>query len=163
MTLYNSIHVLSIVLVGLAAGLFYGWDCSIIGGLGKLSDKEYLTAFQSINRVILNPYFLISFMGSLIALAIATWLNYKTGNLDSFYYLLAATLVYAIGLFGVTMLGNVPLNNLLDRFDISNASTEAINAMRQKFEAKWNMLHHIRTYAAILSFLLSIISLMKKS
>lgn len=163
MTLYNSIHVISILLAGLAAGLFYGYDCSIIGGLGKLSNKEYLAAFQSINRAILNPYFFISFMGSLIALAVAAWLSYKTGNFGSFYYLLAATLVYAIGLFGITMFGNVPLNNLLDRFDISNASSEAINAMRQKFETKWNMLHHIRTYAAILSFLLSIISLIKKS
>lgn len=163
MTLYNLIPALSILLVGLAAGLFYGYDCSVIGGLGKLSDKEYLAAFQSINRVILNPYFFISFMGSLIVLAVAAWLNYKTENFTSFYYLLAATLIYAIGVFGVTMFGNVPLNNLLDRFDISSASTEAINAMRQKFETSWNMLHHIRTYAAILSFLLSIISLIKTS
>jgi uncharacterized membrane protein len=162
MLIYNLINVLSIVLVGLAAGLLYGYDCSVIGGLGKLSDKEFLAAFQSINRVILNPYFFVSFMGCLIALPVAAWLNYKTGNPGSFYYLLGATLVYAIGVFGVTMLGNVPLNNILDRFDISNASTEAINGMRQKFEAKWNMLHHIRTYAAIISFILSIISLIRK-
>jgi uncharacterized membrane protein len=163
MITFNIIHIAAVLLTGLAAGLFYGYDCSVIKGLGNLPDKEYLSAFQSINKAILNPYFFISFMGSLIVLVIATWLSYKQAPPMVFYLLLAATILYAAGVFGVTMFGNVPLNNSVEQFDIANASADAIRAMRLRFENSWNMLHHIRTYAAILAFLLAIVSLVKKA
>jgi hypothetical protein len=35
---------------------------------------------------------------------------------DIFVRLLAATVIYLIGVFGLTVFGNVPLNNTLDRF-----------------------------------------------
>jgi uncharacterized membrane protein len=155
-------QIVAILLTGLAAGLFYSYDCSVIKGLGNLPDREYLSAFQSINRAILNPYFFISFIGSLLILPIAVWQSYKDGNTMSCYFLLAATIVYIAGVFGVTILGNVPLNNLVERFDISTASQADIQAMRQKFEVSWNKLNHVRTYAAILSFLLTILSWIKK-
>ena len=109
-------------MVGLIAGLLYGYDCSIIKGFRNLTDREYLGAFQSINRAILNPYFFLSFMGSLLVLPVVTWLSYKAATPNSFYLLLAATVVYVIGVFGVTMFGNVPLNNQLDQFDLANTS-----------------------------------------
>lgn len=163
MTSYNVFHITAILLTGLIAGLFYSFDCSVIKGFRNIPDKEYFTAFQSINRAILNPYFFISFMGSLLILPVVTWLSYKTASPVSFYLLLAAAILYAIGVFGVTMFGNVPLNNQLDQFDISNAAPDALKAFRQKFEPSWNKLNAIRTYAAILSFLLAIVSLAKKA
>jgi uncharacterized membrane protein len=161
MTTYHLIQISAVLLTGLSAGLFYSYDCSVIKGLGNLPDREYLSAFQSINKAILNPYFFTSFMGSLLLLPIAAWLSYKGASPMAFYFLVAASVVYAAGVFGVTMFGNVPLNNLLDRFDISIASVDAIHAMRQRFENSWNMLQHVRTFAAILSFILAIISMRK--
>ena len=162
MTLQTTIQVAAVILAGLAAGLFYSWDCAIVGGLGNLPDDQYLAAFQSINRVILNPYFFMSFMGSLILLPIAAWMTYKTGNTSAFYFMLAAAILYALGVFGVTIGGNVPLNDMVDKLDITNASSEAIKAMRLKFEANWNSLQHIRTYSAILAFIAAVISLAKR-
>ena len=155
-------QILAILLTGLIAGLFYGYDCSVIKGLGNLPDQEYLSAFKSINRAILNPYFFTSFMGSVLVLPIAVWLSYKDGSTTSCYFMAAATIAYVAGVFGVTILGNVPLNNLVERFDISKASQADIQMLRQKFESSWNRLHHIRTYANILAFLLTIISLVKR-
>ena len=162
MTLQTTIQVIAVVLAGLAAGLFYSWDCAIVGGLGNLPDNQYLAAFQSINREILNPYFFMSFMGSLILLPVAAWMTYKTGNTAAFYFMLAAAILYVVGVFGVTIGGNVPLNDMVDKFDIGNASAEAIKAMRIKFEANWNSLQHIRTYAAIFAFIAAAISLTKR-
>ncbi|MEO5674391.1 MAG: anthrone oxygenase family protein [Chitinophagales bacterium] len=162
MTTYHLIQVVTVVLTGLIAGLLYGYDCSVIRGLGHLPDKEYLKAFQSINRAIVNPCFLISFIGSLFMLPIASWLNFHQAPPFTFYVLLSAAIVYTIGVFGITILGNVPLNNLLEDFDISAAPAEMAQAMRQKFEARWNVFHHVRTYAAMVSFLLSVIALVKK-
>jgi len=162
MTIQTTIQMAAVVLAGLAAGLFYSWDCAIVGGLGNLPDEQYLAAFQSINRVILNPYFFMSFMGSLILLPVAAWITYKTGSTSAFYFMLAAAILYIIGVFGVTVGGNVPLNDMVDKFDITNASSEAIKEMRLKFEANWNSLQHIRAYAAILAFIAAVISLIRR-
>jgi uncharacterized membrane protein len=59
--------------------------------------------------------------------------------------LLAVSGLYFIGIFGVTIFGNVPLNNQLAQFDISNASPNEISALRLTFEPAWNNYHFIRT------------------
>lgn len=163
MTTQTVFQTLSVLLTGLIAGLFYGYDCSVIKGLGNLPDKEYLGSFQSINRAILNPYFFLSFIGCMIVLFIACWLTFKAGNTTTFYFLLAALLVYLLGTFFVTMSANVPLNNELDKLNLTAEPAKAIRAFREKFETGWNKWHHIRTYAAIFAFLLAILSFIKKA
>jgi uncharacterized membrane protein len=162
MSIFNLLFGIAVLLTGLSAGLFYAYDCSVTGGLGKLPDRAYLQAFQSINRAIQNPYFFISFIGTLIALPVAAWQSYNSASNVAFYCLLAAAIVYAAGVFGVTVFGNVPLNERLDKFDIAGSSAEAIKAMREQFESKWNALHQVRTYAGILAFGLSVIAIVKR-
>jgi hypothetical protein len=67
-----------------------------------------------------------------------------------FYLLLAAALLYFGGVFLVTMIGNVPLNNLLDAADPGKLDAEGLAALRNKFEPGWNLFHRIRT---IVSFI----------
>jgi uncharacterized membrane protein len=143
---------LTLLSTGLITGLLYAYSCSVNTGLGKLSDKEYLTAMQSINRSILNPAFFVTFFGTLVLLPICSWFEYSTAVPNSFYLFLFATIIYTVGVFGVTVLGNVPLNNNLDNFDIKKASLESISKQRVKFESPWNRLHLIRTIASIISF-----------
>jgi uncharacterized membrane protein len=152
---------LSVLLSGLLAGLFYGYSCSVNGGLGRLSDLEYLKAMQSINKVILNPVFFLSFMGTLLILPIATWLTYSPGPSIRFYLLLAAAGTYLIGVFVVTMAGNVPLNDALENFNIGGASMQELSAHREKFESHWNNFHLVRTLASIAAFALTILSAFK--
>jgi uncharacterized membrane protein len=149
-------------LMALISGLFYAYSCSVNIGLGRLTDTEYLRAMQSINRAILNPWFFASFMGTLVMMPICTWLAYKNGGgTYSFYLLLAATIIYAIGVFGVTGLGNVPLNESLDKFDIGAATLEEIKARRLNFEIPWNRFHLIRTVANALSLVLVLMAMIK--
>jgi uncharacterized membrane protein len=56
----------------------------------------------------------------------------------------------------VTVAGNVPMNDALDKFDIPNASVEAIRQMRDSFENRWNFLSNIRTVFSIISIILVI-------
>ncbi|WP_228428065.1 chryseobasin maturation helper ChrI [Chryseobacterium oncorhynchi] len=144
--------IITAVLTALIAGLFYAYSCSVVLGLGKLSDAEYLKAMQNINREILNPVFFMSFMGTAILLPVSTFLF--RGEQPAFIFLLIATFVYLIGVFGVTIVGNVPMNNLLDQFDISTSTTEAVKQMRENFENRWNFLNNIRTVFSVISILL---------
>ena len=166
-TMYNKINmplillIITILTTGLLAGLFYGYSCSVIGGLGNLPDIQYLEAFQSIDRAIQNPVFLFSFMGNVFLLPVVAIIMNKSGAVVSFQFLLIATLVYVIGVLGITIFCNIPLNEQLARFQIANADADEISAMRKAFEKPWNYFHSIRTIAAIISFSFSILAITK--
>ena len=145
-----------IILTGLSAGLFYAWMVSVIPGTRKVIDITYLESMQSINRAILNPAFFIIFMGSPIALGISTVQQFNSGT--SFWLLLAATLTYLLGTFGVTAFGNVPLNDALEAVNLAEFSELEASAFRSSYERKWNRLHLVRTVFSVLSFVLALLS-----
>jgi uncharacterized membrane protein len=161
LTSFNILVFIATLLCGMVAGLLYGYDCSVILGLGRLSDKAYLEAFQSINSAIQNPYFFVSFMGTLFLLPFSTWYSHAHSP-ACFPFLLTATLIYIVGVMGVTMLGNIPLNEALANFNIPSASETALAQQRKIFESLWNNYHRIRTLAALLSFSFLILSILKK-
>jgi uncharacterized membrane protein len=155
--------IITAFLLALITGLFYSYTVSVNPGLGKLSDAEYIKAMQSINRAILNPWFFASFMGSLILLPVSTWMSFKTGGYDlTFNLLLAATVLYAAGVFGVTVIGNVPLNETLDRFNTDGATIQEIKNNRTMFEIPWSKLNLIRTVANMLSLIALLIGIIRK-
>jgi uncharacterized membrane protein len=162
-TMANIVLVLSAVATALIAGLFYAYSCSVNPGLGRLPDTQYIAAMQSINRAILNPLFFASFMGTLILLPISAYQQYSQPVPLRFWLMLSATLIYAIGTFGVTMFGNVPLNNALDKFSLTGASAEDISNARKSFELPWNRLHTIRTIASVASLILVILACITKA
>lgn len=148
------------LLSGLVAGLFYAYSCSVIPGLKQLTDDNYIKAMQAINIAIQNPVFFMSFMGLLPAYPALLYVQYKTiGSGTQFSLLLAAAIVYFIGVFGVTAIINVPLNDQLAAFDITAATPQQITAARRAFELSWNSWHTVRTIAAVLSFGLTIFSI----
>lgn len=157
MTLSNTILALAVIVTALSAGLFYAYSCSVNPGLGRLPDEQYLAAMQSINRAILNPVFFLSFMGTLILLPLAAWLNYQ-GSSQRFILLVAAAVLYTVGTFCVTIFGNVPLNNVLDSLDLSSASAEKMKEVRLAFEIPWNRLHQVRTLANIGALILGVVA-----
>ena len=158
MPMQQLVLIITATATGLIAGLFYAYSCSVNRGLAKLSDEAYLTAMQSINREILNPLFFATFIGTLFLLPLSTWLEYKAGISNTFFILLGATFCYVIGSFGVTMAGNVPLNEAIDKFNIHSASVLDLANQRKSFEIPWKRFHEIRTTAAIVSFILVIIA-----
>lgn len=141
----------------LITGLFYAYSCSVNIGLSRLSDTEYLRAMQSINRAILNPWFFASFIGTLLLLPACAWMLYRSEqDSTSFYLILGAALVYLIAVFGVTILGNVPLNDMLDKFDLGAANAGELKTLRDRFEISWNKFHFIRTIGCVVSLLLTL-------
>ncbi len=125
MTISNVVLILAIVCVGIMSGLFFSFSFSVMPSLSQLEDDQYLSAMQSINRAIQNPVFFIIFFWVLISLPVATYFNYTQPVSAMFWLLLAATLLYFTGAFLVTAVGNIPLNNSLDKFELSSATKES--------------------------------------
>tara|TARA_R110002073_G_scaffold128999_3_gene275119 strand:- start:81854 stop:82354 length:501 start_codon:yes stop_codon:yes gene_type:complete len=151
-----------IVLTGLSAGLCFTWSNAITSGIGRLTDLGFLQSFQQMNRTIINPTFIIVFFGPFLLGLINLYL-FRNTPVSFFWLFTSAIAIYFFGVVLVTIFGNVPLNELLDKTDLSSASLEELRELRDRFEVKWNQLHLIRTVTSIASFILLIICLFQST
>lgn len=122
------------VVTGLIAGVYYGFACAVMLGLGASGDRTFIEAMQNINTKIENPVFFLSFFGALVlpAWALRRYQHDKQLRL----WIAAALGLYAIGLL-TTMGVNIPLNNELAAAG-NPAKIADPAAVREKFEATWN-------------------------
>jgi len=161
-TIENIGIIVLVVLAGLSAGLCFTWSNSITPGIGRLNDFGYLASFQEMNRAILNPTFFIVFFGPLFLGLINLYVLRNSSN-SIIVLLILAIGIYLFGVLIVTIFGNVPLNEILDKTELTTSSIEELKVLREKFEAKWNRLHLIRTVSSSLSFLFLVITLLIKN
>ena len=126
----------------LMAGLFFAFSVAVMGALARIQPPEGMAAMQSINRVILNPLFLIVFLGTaavcLLVVLGSLWRWHEAGAAC----LVAGGLLYLVGTFLVTMLFNVPLNNALDTATPSSADGARLWA---RYLSTWTPWNHVRT------------------
>lgn len=149
---HDIILYISIILTGLSAGLFYAWQVSVIPGTKLVQDVTYIETMQQINRAIINPPFMLIFLGALIMQILSVYLYWNTTG--AFWFILGATALYGAGTVLITGMGNVPLNDALDSLKLRQLSADQITAERRGYEARWNRFHIIRTAFSVFSFMM---------
>ena len=156
MTIATTTNVLVIAaLLGCAliGGVFFAFSSFVMKALGRIPSEEGIAA---INVVVLNASFLGTFVGTaalslLIAgLAVVSW-----GSSSAPWYL-AGALLYVVGTFLVTGLGNVPLNNQL-----AAATGAETTAVWIHYLDRWTLLNTVRTAAALAAALMLTIGLLR--
>lgn len=104
----------AIITSGLLAGLYYSFAIAVMPALDKLDRRSAVAAMQRINVVIVNPLFMLSFLGApVMSIAAAVVLP---GNevRSAFWWALAAAAANVVATL-ITIACNIPLNNALDR------------------------------------------------
>ena len=144
---------LSTFSAALMAGLFYAWSISVMPGLKRVSDANFIAAMQAMNRAILNPAFFIIFLGSIVVLPLTAFMYYSAMPSTQFWYIAFAALLYLSGTIAVTFFGNVPLNNALEAFQLTSATDEEVKKQRAAFEQRWTNLNLVRTLTSIAALL----------
>jgi len=144
-----------IVTTGLMSGLLYGWSVSVIPGTKRVPAGNYVDTMQHINRAIINPAFIVPFMGIPLILAGAAVMQFRAGDHRRGWLLTGATVTYVVAVLGVTVGRNVPLNDALDAFDLRGSTSDAVERRRTTYERPWNRWHHLRTIASVGSFALA--------
>ena len=162
MKLYTTIFFIAILSTGFMSGIFFTWSNAVTPGIGKLENMTYLSSLQSMNCVILNPLFYISFGLPVISLLILTVIGYRYEDLINNRLILTATVIYFFGVFLVTLLGNIPLNKLLDQSDLASISAHNADQLRATIENKWNQFNLIRTLSSLSSFIMLLITCFNK-
>ncbi|WP_382162736.1 DUF1772 domain-containing protein [Hydrogenophaga sp. ANAO-22] len=125
-------------------GVFYGFSTFVMKALAQLPAAQGVAAMQRINIVVINPWFMGAFMGTLLLSIACVVVAVMAGSAA----LLAGGLLYALGTFGVTMAFNVPRNNRLARLD--PASSDAA-AYWPTYVREWTRWNHVRTGAALVA------------
>ena len=131
---------------GLVAGVFFAFSSFVMKALGRLPANEGISAMQSINIVVINPWFLGVLMGTAVAcaaLAVIAFLNWGDPRAA---WIVLASLVYLVGTILVTMTFNVPLNDALAAADPN--STESAGLWAHYLD-RWTMWNHVRSAAAL--------------
>lgn len=134
---------------GLLSGFFFAWTNPAMMGFAHTSPAVYVEAMQHINRAVMNPYFAVLFFG-MVPIALATVL------LNGFNPVITGAAALCLLSIVVTMVGNVPMNQTMDNWDLSNLhSASEIDA----FRARWQMLNTLRTVLCSAGFGLGLIAL----
>lgn len=101
---------------GVVTGLLFAFSNFVMRALDDLPTGQGMFAMQRINERIINPIFLIFFMGTLVLCLIIVVVSALELGASGHAYFLAGAVVYPLGPFGpfgITILFNVPLNNKL--------------------------------------------------
>ncbi|HWI73097.1 MAG TPA: anthrone oxygenase family protein [Baekduia sp.] len=139
--------------MGLLAGLFYGYSCSVMPGLHDASDQTVVDAMQNINRAIQNPVFFTTFLGA-PALAAWAWRNEcKRGSARARRWIGAGVLLGGLCLL-ITGVFNIPLNDQLDQAGTPQHLAHAgqLAQVRDDFETPWVIWNVVRTVATVGAF-----------
>jgi uncharacterized membrane protein len=139
--------VLGIVGCGLMAGLFFAFSTSIMPGLARLPKPAAALAMQQANRTILNPLFLLVFLGTALVCLLVAAAALVTGY-GGAVWLVAGALLYVIGGFGVTLVVNVPMNN---RLDVSDPDSAEGGEVWTGYLSRWTAWNHLRAVACTLA------------
>lgn len=157
--MFELLLVVTALLCGLVAGLLFGFAVVAMPGIKVLGDREFIRAFQVMDRVIQGnqPLFMLAWVGSVVLLVATTVVGFGTVEGEDLGLLIAAALVYIVGVQVPTGAINIPLNNRLQRVDTETAGETQLAEERGAFESKWNRWNAIRTTLAALSTVLLIV------
>jgi uncharacterized membrane protein len=133
--------------VGLMAGVF-GLYAHIMPGLGRTDDRTFVGAFQSIDRAVINPLFLATFLGALAFTALAAALH--LGHGWRLAWVVAALVLY-LAVFIITIRVNVPLNDEIKAAGDPDQIAD-LAVVRERFDEatwiRWNVVRAVATTAA---------------
>jgi uncharacterized membrane protein len=132
----------STVAVGLMAGFFYAYACSVMVGLDRVDDRTFIVTMQWINATVRNAAFAPAFFGSLILTIAAAVVTVVSGR-SARGWIVAAAVLYAAA-FLVTLTLNVPLNEQLAAAGPADQITD-LAAVRAAFEGPWIRWNLLRT------------------
>jgi uncharacterized membrane protein len=131
---------------GLVAGAFFAFSTFVMKALGRLPAPHGIAAMQSINIVVINPWFMTALFGTALLCAIVFAAALHGWQEPAAPYLLAGSTLYLAGTVLVTMLFNVPKNNALAAAEPSTAEAAAL---WRDYLSSWTFWNHVRTAATL--------------
>lgn len=143
---YPYLVVAAIAGAAMVTGLLFAFSNFVMRALAELDSENGIYAMQQINEKIINPVFLIFFLGTPFLCFIIIIYSASTFGDPQSFLLLAGSIGYIAGPFGITVRCNVPLNNKLAKV----TPREGADVWKD-YQVRWQYWNHIRTYLGLIS------------
>jgi len=141
---------------GLMAGLFATFSVVVMPALRRRPAAEGMAAMQAINVVIVNPLFLVVFLGTALASVVVVIGAIIDPARPGAIAAAAGGVLYLVGSIVVTAVANVPRNNALAAADPA-ASDGA--ELWSRYLREWTGWNHVRTVATTAALVLPVVAL----
>jgi uncharacterized membrane protein len=143
--------VAATITTGLSAGMFYVYAHDIMPGLGRANDRTFVGGFQAVDKAIVNPWFVVAYLGALVFTMLAAALHLGRNERTTVLPWLLIALVLYVAVLVITARVHLPLNAEIqaagDPDQIANLA-----AVRERFEATWVRWNLVRTVLATIAF-----------
>ncbi|MGJ3231327.1 MAG: DUF1772 domain-containing protein [Oceanicaulis sp.] len=136
-------------------GVFSAFSEFIMSGLQRAAPAGGVEAMQHINRTVLGTQFVAGLLSLAPISVLFAWYGATVFDGAALVTLVLAPIVYLPTVFLMTMFGNVPMNNRLDRLEHTTAEAAAYWRV---YGRTWTRLNHVRTLGGILTAGLYIIA-----
>lgn len=130
----------------LNGGVLFAFSSFVMAALKRLPPPQGIAAMQSINVFAVTAMFMSAFFGTaLLCLGVGGWALFASGDQPT-GLLVAGAVTYLLGTIGVTVVGNVPLNDRLAEVATNDDSSLPV---WEEYVNRWTTLNHIRVLAAL--------------
>lgn len=131
---------------GLLAGLFFAFSAFIMTALGRVDRAAGIPVMNAINAVIVRSPFMPIFIGTTVSGAALVLIGALHWFQPGGVAMAAGGLVHLLGMFGVTLAFNVPLNDALAAVEPSAAEADPV---WRRYLKDWTAWNHVRTLACL--------------
>ncbi|WP_430431231.1 DUF1772 domain-containing protein [Oceanicaulis sp.] len=145
MTVYGILLAGLVLATGLTAGVFLAFSDFIMRGLSQAAPGAGAAGMIGLNRTVLRSVFLTSFFLIIPFAAGLAWWAPDAAPTAVRWLIGLGVGVYAVLVFGITLLANVPMNKALE-------ASGGAEDVWQRYQRVWTAWNHIRTLGTTLSF-----------
>lgn len=148
----------TILAYALVGGVFLAFSDFIMRSLALTRGHAGPETMQVINREVFRWVFMALFLGmAAVSLVIAGYGAFGVPG-PAGTLIMTAGLLYLVGCFGVTVLFNVPMNEVLADMEVSSSATR--DYWLQTYVPRWTFWNSVRTFASAASAALLLLGLL---
>jgi uncharacterized membrane protein len=154
---FEPLLIVLLIVLSLNLGILSLYAHTIMPALKHLDSATFVKAFQSIDKSIINPIFMIQFFVPLVLFTAVVYLAYSQSYAGTKYLLIGAVAYLLTIIFTVVI--NVPLNDGIKKVSAAS-NADVLSQARIAFnEAKWTASNIARTITNAISVIAVAIAL----
>lgn len=132
----------------IVGGVFSAFSEFIMSALLKTETAGGMEAMQHINRDVIGTQFVAGILAIALFSTLFAFYSLAVFEGTALVALILAPAVYLPGVFLMTIFGNVPMNNRLDRLDHTSPEGQAY---WREYGREWTRLNHLRSFGSVLT------------
>ncbi|MBR1206902.1 MULTISPECIES: DUF1772 domain-containing protein [unclassified Bradyrhizobium] len=131
---------------GLLAGVYFTFSAFVMTALGRIDQAAGVSAMNAINVDIVRSLFMPVFLGTTLSCAGLVVLGGLRWQEPGALAMICGGGLYVVGMFVVTVVFNVPLNDQLAATDPASTAAAPVWA---RYLTDWTFWNHARTIASL--------------